>query len=137
MKLAPFYKKIYLKRNVWIMSIRKTTRLEIEMLVGQPKGWVVSCINGKREKERGIFPSETCEQLVVRGTILFCNNKLQFFLLEKVMCGMFKCDEMNNVEGELFHFQLCFINCEIVLTFWTYVLIWMFSSLFCDNFHYE
>ena len=30
---------------------------------------------------------------------------------------MFKCYEMNDVEGELFHFRLCFINCESVLTY--------------------
>ena len=61
---------------------------------------------------------ETCELLVVRGTTSFCNNKkLQFFLLEKLLCGIFKCDEMNNVKGELFRFQLCFINCESILTF--------------------
>ena len=73
--------------------------------------------NDKLSCCEGIFPGETCELLVVRGTISFCNNKLQFCLLEKVLCGMFKCDEMNNVEGKLFRFQLCFINCEIVLTF--------------------
>ena len=58
------------------MRIRKTTRLEIETFVGQPKGWAGSCINGKREKEKGFFPGETCELLVVRGTISFCNNKI-------------------------------------------------------------
>ena len=52
------------------------TRLEIETFVGQPKGWAGSCINGKREKEKGLFPGETCELLVVRGTISFCNNKI-------------------------------------------------------------
>ena len=72
----------------------------------------------KERKRKGIFPGETCELLVVRGTTSFCNKKkLQFFLLEKVLCVMFKCDEMNNVEGELFCFQLCFINCESILTF--------------------
>ena len=99
------------------MSIHKTTRIEIETFVRQPKGWVGSCINGKREKEKGLFPRETCELLVVRGTTSFAIIKLQFCLLEKVLGGMFKCDEMNNVEGELFHFQLCFINCESVLNF--------------------
>ena len=47
----------------------------------------------------------------------FAIIKVQFCVLEKVLCGMFKCDEMNNVEGKLFRFQLCFINCETVLTF--------------------
>ena len=61
------------------MSIHKMTRLEIEMVMGQPKGWAGTCINGKREKEKGIFPRETCELLVVRGTISFCNNKITIF----------------------------------------------------------
>ena len=39
--------------------------------MGQPTGWAGSCINGKREKEKGLFPGETCELLVVRGTISF------------------------------------------------------------------
>ena len=58
------------------MGIRKTTTLGIETFVGQPKGWAGSCINGKRKKENGLFPGETCELLVVRGTISFCNNKI-------------------------------------------------------------
>ena len=73
---------------------------------------------GRVRQKKGLFPRETCELLVVKGTTSFCNNKItNFFLLEKVLCGMFKCDEMNNVEGELFRFQLCFINYESVLTF--------------------
>ena len=67
------------------------------------------CINiGELDRRKGLFPIETYELLVVRGTISFCNNKLQFCLLEKVLCGIFKCDEKNNVEGELFHFQHLF-----------------------------
>ena len=58
-------------------------------------------------------------------------------MLEKFLGGMFKCYEMNDVEGELFHFQLWFINYEIVLTFWTYVLVQMFSGLFYDDIHCE
>ena len=62
------------------------TRLEIETFVRKPKGWVVSVINGKREKEKGIFPEETCELLVLRGTTLFCNNKITVLLVgESVM----------------------------------------------------
>ena len=52
------------------------TRLEIETCVRKPKGWAVSVINGKREKEKGLFLGETCELLVVRGTISFCINKI-------------------------------------------------------------
>ena len=33
------------------------------------------CISiGELDREKGLFPSETCENLVVRGTISFCNN---------------------------------------------------------------
>ena len=94
--------------------------------LGKPKShlWAAQqfcsfCINIEYLDRRwGIFPRETCELLVVRGTTSFCNNKITIFcLLEKVLCGMFKCDEMNNVEGELFRFQMCFINYESVLTF--------------------
>ena len=94
--------------------------------LGKPKShlWAAQqfcafCINIEElDRRGGFFPRETCELPVVRGTTSFCNNKItNFCLLEKVLCGMFKCDEMNNVEGELFHFQLCFINYESVLTF--------------------
>ena len=53
--------------------------MEMEKLVRQPKGWAVSCINGEREEEKRLFPKETCELLVVRGTTSFCNNKITFF----------------------------------------------------------
>ena len=29
--------------------------------------------------KKGLFPSETCEKLVVRGTISFCNNIITIF----------------------------------------------------------
>ena len=29
---------------------------------------------GELDREKGPFPSETCEKIVVRGTISFCNN---------------------------------------------------------------
>ena len=66
------------------MSIRETTRLEIETFVRQPKGWASSCINGKREKEKRLFPRETCELLVVRGTTSFCNNKITILLVGEI-----------------------------------------------------
>ena len=30
----------------------------------------------KGQREKGLFPGDTCELLVVRGTISFCNNKI-------------------------------------------------------------
>ena len=51
------------------------TTLEIETVVGKQK--VSSCFlyNYRKERvRRGLFPEETCELLVVRGTISFCNN---------------------------------------------------------------
>ena len=87
-------------------------------MVGEAQGFCCFCIKrGKLERIRGFFLGKNCEPLFVRGTTLFYNKKLQICLLEKVLCGMFECDKMNNVEGELFHFQLCFINYESVLTF--------------------
>ena len=51
--------------------------------MGKPKShlWEAQqfcfCINiGELDRMRGLFPSETCELLVVRGTISFCNNKI-------------------------------------------------------------
>ena len=39
------------------------------------------------DTERGIFPRETCELLVVRGTTSFCNNKLQIFASWRKCCA--------------------------------------------------
>ena len=48
--------------------------------MGEPKGFVGFSINiGKLKGRGGIFPSETCEKLVVRGTISFCNNIITIF----------------------------------------------------------
>ena len=45
---------------------------------GQPKGFGCFCIKiGKLEGMGGFLHGETCEPLVVRGTISFYNNKLQ------------------------------------------------------------
>ena len=33
----------------------------------------------KEREGRGLFPGETCELLVVRGTTSFCNNKITIF----------------------------------------------------------
>ena len=41
---------------------------------GQPKSVACSISMGELDRIRGLFPSETCEKLVVRGTISFCNN---------------------------------------------------------------
>ena len=54
----------------------KTMRLK--WLVGNPKVlsrflYKYTKVSGK-EGGAGLFPSETCEKLVVRGTISFCNN---------------------------------------------------------------
>ena len=97
------------------------------MVLGEPKGHTAGAAQEvllfwfkyrKVRVYRGFFPGKTCELLFVRRTTSFYNKKdCNFFLLEKVLCGMFQCDKMNNVEGELFRFRLCFINCESVLTF--------------------
>ena len=86
--------------------------------VGEAQGFCCFCIKrGKGERRGGFFPGKTCELLFVRGTTSFYNKICKFCLLEKVLCGIFECDKMNNVEGELFRFQLCFINCESILSF--------------------
>ena len=48
-----------------------------ESFVGSPIVFLF-CINIEElDRRRGIFPGETCEPLVVRGTTSFYNNKLQ------------------------------------------------------------
>ena len=43
-------------------------------------GWFLYKYRNVRGK-KGIFPSETCEKLVVRGTISFCNNIITIFIV--------------------------------------------------------
>ena len=100
-----FFYKIFIWNVTfgWIMSIHKVTK-QWEGTIGEPKGFPFGISMGKWDRN-GAFPKETCELLVLRGTTSFCNNKITIFcLLEKVLCGMFKCAEMNNVEEELFRF---------------------------------
>ena len=51
---------------------------KITLLV-QPRGFAIWFKNRKVRGNRGFFPAETCEPLVVRGTTSFYNNKLQIF----------------------------------------------------------
>ena len=44
------------------------------------------------------------KKLVVRGTISFCNNKSTILPVGESVVWNVQCDEMKNVEGELFHF---------------------------------
>ena len=104
---------------------------------GHPKGFAILYKCRRTRENKGIFPWKNLWTTCCKRNYFILIINYKFYLLEKVLCGMFECDKMNNVEGELFCFQLCFINCESVLSFWTYVLIWMFSGLFCDNFTYE
>ena len=47
---------------------------------GATQSFCCFCIKiGKWEGMKGFFPGKTCESLVVRGTTLFYNNKLQIF----------------------------------------------------------
>ena len=42
--------------------------------MGQPKIFSFGIGIGELDTKKGLFPSENFEKLVVRGTILFCNN---------------------------------------------------------------
>ena len=68
----------------------KTMRLK--RLGGNPKVWAsfLGINTGNLEGRRGIFPSETCEKLVVIGTISFCNNIITIFPVGERFGGMFK-----------------------------------------------
>ena len=46
--------------------------------MGSPKVFPF-CISIGQLDRGGIFPSETCEKLVVRGTISFCNKIITIF----------------------------------------------------------
>ena len=61
-------------------------------MVGEPKGFPFGTSMGEGDRNRGIFPGETCEALVVRGTTSFYNNKLQIF-----SCWIRCCVECLNV----------------------------------------
>ena len=62
----------------------------------------------------GLFPLENFVMFTCERNYFVLQRKLQFFLLERVKCGMYQCNSMNNVEEELFHFQLCFIYCKSI-----------------------
>ena len=86
--------------------------------LGQLKGFGWFCIKLGKLEGIGDFSLEKLVNHLLQEELLhFTIKNYNFCLLEKVLCGMFECDKMNNVEGELFRFQLCFINCESVLTF--------------------
>ena len=83
--------------------------------LGQPKSFAFCISIGELDRGWDFFP--------VRLVITCC--KRNYFVLQYIITifpigesfgGMFKCCSMDVVEGELFRFQLLFINCEIILT---------------------
>ena len=81
---------------------------------GSPKDFSFCISIGEFDREKDFF--------LVRLVRTHC--KRNYFILQYIITilpagerfgGMFKCFSMDVVEGELFHFQLCLINCDIVL----------------------
>ena len=119
------------------MSTHKQTKLwdwtvegSPKVTEGQPKIFACSINIGELDRS-GNFSQIDLWECDVRRTISFCINKLQVSCWRK-LCGRFQMLCNGFVECELFCFQLLSITCEIILTFWTYVLVWMLSSLFYE-----
>ena len=136
MFLNVIYCKLY-KHSIWANCGKWSVGEARRSFVGSRKVFSFCISIGKLDRDKGIFPSETCEKLVVRGTISFCNNKITILPVGENAVGNIQMWWNEQCWRGTISFQQCFINCDIILTFWTYVLVWMFSGLFCDNFHYE
>ena len=61
-------------RKLWEMKRWGIPRV----ICGQPKGFFFLYKYRMVRGKKGLFPSETCEKLVVRGTISLCNNIITF-----------------------------------------------------------
>ena len=59
---------------------------------------------------------------VVRRAISFCNKNYNFLVGENLV-ERFKCRAMDVLNVNYFIFSFVSMNCEIVLNFWTYVLV--------------
>ena len=95
-------------QNVKSLRNQKAMRLGNKMLRNY------SLNKGTRHLERAFSLGKFCTCFLVRGTISFCKGNCNFCLSERVKSGMHQCNSMNNVEEELFRFQLCFIFCKSI-----------------------
>ena len=95
-----------------------------------PKIFACSISIGELDRIEDFFLWDLWEP-VVRRTISFCNKNYNFPVGESLV-ELFKCCAMDVLNVNYFIFSFVSMNYEIVLTFWTYVLVWMLSSLFYE-----
>ena len=96
--------------------------MRLKQLGGNSKVLAGFCINiGKLEGRRTFSQLDLWEH-IVRWTISFCNIYNYNFACWRKLWWNVQMLFNGCVEGELFHFQPLFVNCEIVLTCWIYIL---------------
>ena len=83
--------------------------------LGQPKSLTFYIIIGELDRGKDFFPVRLVRTHCKRNYFVL-QYTITVFSIGESFGGMFKCCSMDVVEGELFHFQPLFINCEIVLT---------------------
>ena len=84
--------------------------------LGQPKGFAGFLYKYRKVRgKKDFFPVRLVRTHCKRNYFIL-QYIIIIFPVEESFGGMFKCCSMDVVEGELFRFQLLFINCEIVLT---------------------
>ena len=99
-----------------------------KVIEGQPKSFACSISIGELDRKRNFSHWDLWEH-VVRRTISFCNKNYKFHVGESLV-EIFKRCAMDLLNVNYFVFSFVSINCEIILTLLTYVLVWMLSSLF-------
>ena len=82
---------------------------------GASQGFACSISIGKLDRRMEFFPVRLVRTCCKRNYFVL-QYKITILPIGESFGGMFKCCAMDVVEGELFHFQLLSINCEIVLT---------------------
>ena len=96
------------------MSIHKMTKQREEM-VGETQRFCL-WYKYRRVRHKGEFFPVRLVRTHYKRNYFILQYIITIFPVGESFGGMFKCFSMDVVEGELFHFQLLFINCEIVLT---------------------
>ena len=83
---------------------------------GQPKSFVCSISIGELDRRKGgFFPGKTCTPFACkRNYFILQSETATFACWRKRTVECINVIKMDNVEGELFLFQLCFTNCESV-----------------------
>ena len=89
------------------------------------------------ELSRGFFPGKFCKCLLVRGTTLFYKGNCNFACWRECNMEGIKCNQMSNVEEELFRFQLCSLTVRVFKLHEPMFLFECFSVYLMMLFHNE